>query len=106
MLQISVLLLYANRSYASGDPIVMYWAAGGVLLQLALLIFVLAGRVFSVARLAVLTAYVLYLILLWSWVWQSSQSSTFLGLALIVIPCLVIAALFWILTSAATRKDK
>lgn len=93
------LLLHATGAHASGDPIVIYVAAGGGLVQLALLIFVLIARAFRLARFPALAAYFLYLVVLWGWVWQSRQSAALLGGVLVILPCLIIGALLWMLTA-------
>ncbi len=99
-----VLLLYATGAHASGDPIVIYWISGAALVQVALLAFVLAARAFGAARLPTVAAYVLNLIVLWNWVWQSRQSSTLLGIGLLVFPSLVVAVLYWMLSTVARRS--
>lgn len=99
-----LLLLYTTGAHASGDPIVIYWAAGAGLVQIALFVFVLAARAFGAARLPAVAAYVLNLIVLWSWVWQSRQSSTLLGIGLVIFPCLVVAVLYWMLSTVASRR--
>lgn len=99
-----LLLLHATGAHASGDPIVIYWASGAGVVQIALLVFVFAARAFGAARLPAVAAYVLNLIILWSWVWQSRQSSTLLGIGLLVFPCLVVGVLYWMLSAAASRR--
>lgn len=99
-----LLVLYATGAHASGDPIVIYLTAGAGLVQLALLIFLLVAQAFRVARLPAVAAYLLYLVVLWSWVWQSRQSSTLLGIGLTVLPCLAVAVLIWMLSTAASRN--
>jgi uncharacterized membrane protein len=100
-----LLLLQATRAHASGDPIVIYVTAGGGIAQVALLVFILAARAFRSARFPAVAAYLLYLVVLWAWAWQSKQSAMMLGAGLVVLPCLIIGALLWMLAKADRRLD-
>lgn len=102
----ALLLAYADLAHASGDPGVIYWAAGVALLQIGLFVFILTGRVFAAARLPASTAYLLYLFVLWSWIWHSRQSATILGAGLILLPPLAVAVLAWLLSAATRRKGE
>jgi hypothetical protein len=99
-----LLLLVASPAHASGDPIVIYVVAGGGLAQLALVVFMLTARAFRSVRLPALATYLLYLVVLWAWVWNSRQSATTLGAGLIVLPCLVVGTLLWLLVTAGRRS--
>lgn len=101
----AVLFLPSTIAHASGDPIVIYFAAGGSAVQLALLVFIWIGRTFRPARLPATAAYVLYLGLLWAWVWESRQSTTIVGAALIVLPCLAVGVLMWVLSMIHRRSQ-
>jgi hypothetical protein len=98
-------LFHAPIAQASGDPIVIYLAAGGGLVQIALLIFILTAKAFRQVRAPAVTAYILYLGVLWGWVWQSRQSAALLGAALVILPCLVVGALLWLLVAVDRRSD-
>ena len=99
------LLFYTIEAHASGDPIVIYSVAGGGLVQIALLIFVLTAQAFRRVRTPAVVVYMLYLPVLWAWIWQSRQSATVLGVCLVVLPCLVVGALLWLLTAVDRRSS-
>jgi hypothetical protein len=96
-------LFHTTAAQASGDPIVIYFAAGGGLVQMALLIFILAAKAFRQARTPSVIAFLIYLGVLWGWVWQSMQSAAVRGAALVVLPCLVVGALLWLLVAVDRR---
>jgi len=99
------LLLLATPAHASGDPAVIYLMAGGVLVQVVLIVFMLTARAFRRARLPALAAYALYLVVLWPWVWESKPSETLPGIGLIVLPCVIVGTLLWMLVTAHRRSD-
>ena len=100
-----LLLLCAPLAHASGDPAVVYILGGGIVVQLALVIFIVTARVFRRARLPVLTAYALHLLVLWPWVWESKPSERLPGIALILMPCLIVGALLWMLVTARAPSN-
>lgn len=101
-----LVLLFTTSAHASGDPAVLYWMAAGGLTQAALLLLVLVARRFRAARAPSATAYLLYLVILWSWIWNSSQSPTLLGLALVAFPLLSVGTLLWILSAVAGAREE
>lgn len=101
-----VTVLYASGAYASGDPMVLYWMVAGGLTQVTLLLYILMARKFRVARSPATAAYVLYLVLLWTWIWNSTQSPTYLGIALVVLPLLAVGVLSWVIFAVASARER
>lgn len=98
------LLLQGTAAHASGDPIVIYLAAGGGIVQVTLLVFIFIAQSFRAARAPTVAAYLLYLVVVWAWVWQSRQSATMLGASLVVLPSLIVAALLWMASAIGRRS--
>lgn len=94
----------AGLAHASGDPMVVYYAAAGGVVQVGILGFLFATKKFRGVRIQAFVAYALNIIPLWGWVWNSSQSPHLLGGALVVMPVLSLAILLWF--SRSHNKSK
>jgi hypothetical protein len=105
-LYVMAALLYVTEAHASGEPAVIYWVAGGGLAQVVVLIFLVTSPRFRATRFPAITGYALYLHVLWSWVWNSSQSPTLLGSALVLLPVLAVCVLVWMVSSATASEDR
>jgi hypothetical protein len=96
-------LAYSEYAHASGDPSIIWWAGAGLLLHLAVLLFVLFSAAFRGIRAAVVTAYVVVVVLLWVWAGGSRGNVSVVGTTVILLPLLLLAAAYLARRRVRTR---